>query len=100
MYACEENKRKDPNMGSFILNDFGEVMLELNTKLITCIDMRVEVDERKNEATLKSKEQDIVIGYIHPELIFSLKQNRYLFVVEGNKSFYARRGQLAKVVFC
>ena len=86
-------------MGSFLLNDFGEVLLELNTKLMMCSDMCVEVDELHSEAKLKSDKQDIVIGYVHPELIFPLKQNRYLFVVEGGKNFYMRKGQLAKVVF-
>jgi len=86
-------------MGSFLLNDFGEVLLELNTKLICCSDMCIEVDELHNEAKLKSSMQDIVIGYVHPELLFPLKQNRYLFIVESSKSFFARRGQLAKVVF-
>ena len=86
-------------MGSFLLNDFGEVLLELNTKLMACSDMCLEVDELQNEAKLKSEKQDIVIGRVQQELIFPLKQNRYLFVVEGGKHFYMHKSQLAKVVF-
>ena len=50
-------------------------------------------------AFLKSDEKKIKVGYVHPELIFPLKQNRYLFVVARNNQFYALNSKLCKVVF-
>ncbi|MBQ8751108.1 MAG: hypothetical protein IJZ30_05685 [Alphaproteobacteria bacterium] len=86
-------------MGSFLLNDMGEVLLELNVKMDFDVDLLLEVNEGKHKAILKNAEQSFVIDFIHPELIVPLKQNRYLFVVERNNQFYAINSKLAKVVF-
>ena len=86
-------------MGSFLLNDMGEVLLELNVKMNFDIDMLLEINEEKNEAVLKNAGESFLIGFVHPELIIPLKQNRYLFVVEHNNQFYALNSKLAKVVF-
>ena len=86
-------------MGTFLLNDVGEVLLEIKTKLDIGVDATLEVDEVKETAFLISNEKKIKVGYVHPELIFPLKQNRYLFVVERNNQYYALNSKLAKVIF-
>lgn len=86
-------------MGCFLLNEFGEVMLELKSGLHFCADMRLEVNEEKQSAVLKSDSGSFKIDFVHPELILPLKKNRYLFVVERNNQFYAMNSKLAKVVF-
>jgi len=86
-------------MGTFLLNDIGEVLLEIKAKLDMSSDITLEVDEVKEIAFLKSDEKKIKVGYVHPELIFPLKQNRYLFVVARNNQFYALNSKLCKVVF-
>ncbi len=86
-------------MGCFLLNEFGEVLLELKSGLRFCPDMRLEVNEETQSAELKSADSSFKIDFVHPELMLPLKQNRYLFVVERNNQFYALNTQLAKVVF-
>ncbi len=86
-------------MGCFLLNEFGEVLLELKSGLRFSPDMRLEVNEEKQSAELKSADASFKIDFVHPELMLPLKQNRYLFVVERNNQFYALNTQLAKVVF-
>ncbi|MBR5154501.1 MAG: hypothetical protein IKW58_02115 [Alphaproteobacteria bacterium] len=86
-------------MGTFLLNDIGEVLLELNFRMSLDVDLSLEIDELNKEAILKNAEEKIKIGYVHPELIIPLKQNRYLFVVERNNQFYALNSKLCKVVF-
>ena len=81
-------------MGTFLLNDIGEVLLELNFKMNFGLDLSLEIDEYKKEAFLKNEEKKIKVGYIHPELIVPLKQNRYLFVVDRNNQFYAINSKL------
>lgn len=86
-------------MGCFLLNEFGEVMLELKSGLRFCADMRLEVNEESQSAVLKSDGGSFKIDFVHPELMLPLKKNRYLFVVERNNQFYATNSKLAKVVF-
>ena len=86
-------------MGTFLLNDIGEVLLEIKTKLDIGVDATLEIDEAKEIAFLVSNEKKIKVGYVHPELIVPLKQNRYLFVVARNNQFYALNSRLCRVVF-
>lgn len=86
-------------MGCFLLNEFGEVLLELKSGLRFSADMRLEVNEATQSAELKSDNASFKIDFVHPTLMLPLKQNRYLFVVERNNQFYAINSQLAKVVF-
>lgn len=86
-------------MGTFLLNDIGEVLLEIKTKLDIGVDATLEIDEDKEIAFLVSNEKKIKVGYVHPELIVPLKQNRYLFVVTRNNQFYALNSRLCRVVF-
>ena len=82
-------------MGCFLLNELGEVLLELASGL----DLRLEINEEAQSAVLKSENDCFTVGYVHEELLLPLKQNRYLFVVERNNQFYAMKSKLAKVVF-
>ena len=86
-------------MGTFLLNDIGEVLLEIKTKLEIGVDATLEIDEDKEIAFLVSNEKKIKVGYVHPELIVPLKQNRYLFVVARSNQFYALNSRLCRVVF-
>lgn len=86
-------------MGCFLLNELGEVLLELKSGLRFCTDMRLEVNEANQSAELKSDGDSFKIDFVHPELMLPLKQNRYLFVIERNNQFYAINSKLAKVVF-
>lgn len=86
-------------MGVFLLNDLGEVLLEIASGLDIKKDLCLEVNEQEKSALLKNEEQSFKIDYIHDELILPLKKNRYLFVVERNNQFYAINSALAKVVF-
>lgn len=86
-------------MGCFLLNELGEVLLELKSGLRFCADMRLEVNEENQSAELKSDGCSFKIDFVHPELMLPLKQNRYLFVIERNNQFYAINSKLAKVVF-
>ncbi len=86
-------------MGSFLLNEAGEVLLEIKSGLDFHFDIRLEVDEEKQSAVLKSADESFAIDFVHPDLILPLKKNRYLFVVERNNQFYAINSKLAKVVF-
>lgn len=86
-------------MGSFLLNEFGEVLLEVKSGLDFCFDVCLEVNEEKQSAVLKSAGKSFVIEFVHQDLILPLKRNRYLFVVERNNQFYAINSKLAKVVF-
>lgn len=86
-------------MGTFLLNDIGEVLLEFQSKVFFGEDLLLEIDEQKEEAFLKDDLHRIKVGYIHPEVIIPLKQNRYLFVVNRNNQFYVLDSRLCKVVF-
>ena len=86
-------------MGNFLLNDFGEVLLEINTKMIFSEDLCLEINEAEKKAVLKNAGNEFMINYVHEELMVPLKQNRYLFVVERNNQYYALNSKLAKVVF-
>ncbi len=87
-------------MGCFLLNELGEVLLELKSDwLETGSDMCLEVNEAKQTAVLKKGQEKFQIDFVHPELMLPLKMHRYLFVVERNNEFYAKKSQLAKVVF-
>ncbi len=86
-------------MGCFLLNELGEVLLEIASGLDFCADLRLEINEEKHSAVLKSEDNTFPIGFVHEELMLPLKKNRYLFVVERNNQFFALKSKLAKVVF-
>lgn len=86
-------------MGCFLLNDLGEVLLELKAHFNLGKDLCLEVNEKEQTAVLKNAEEEVKIDFVHEELMFPLKRYRYLFVVERNNQFYALKSQLAKVVF-
>lgn len=86
-------------MGNFLLNELGEVLLEIQSHLDFGADMCLEVNETSQTAMLKSLDKKFKIDYVHPELMLPLKSCRYLFVVERNNQFYAIKSRLAKVVF-
>jgi hypothetical protein len=86
-------------MGNFLLNELGEVLLEIQSHLDFGADMCLEVNENSQTAILKSLDKKFNIDFVHPELIMPLKSHRYLFVVERNNQFYAIKSRLAKVVF-
>lgn len=86
-------------MGVFLLNDFGEVLLEIASGFGFQQDILLEVNEVSQSAVLKSENNSFKIDYVHHELMLPLKRNRYLFVVERNNQFYAINSKLAKVVF-
>lgn len=86
-------------MGCFLMNDFGEVLLELASGLNFQTDLRLEIDETAQQAVLKSDNESFKVGFVHEDLLLPLKRNRYLFVVERNNQFYAMKSKLAKVVF-
>ena len=86
-------------MGNFLLNEFGEVLLEIKSGLNFDDNVCLEVNEKKQTAVLKSDNGQIKIDFVHEELMLPLKMRRYLFVVERNNQFYLSKSQLAKVVF-
>ncbi|MCM1323849.1 MAG: hypothetical protein NC218_06775 [Acetobacter sp.] len=86
-------------MGCFLLNELGEVLLELASGLDFRSDLRLEIDEEAQSAVLKSENGSFTVGFVHRDLLLPLKKNRYLFVVERNNQFYAMKTKLAKVVF-
>ena len=86
-------------MGCFLLNELGEVLLELKSGLRFSADMRLEVNEAAHSAVLRSAAESFAIDFVHEDLMLPLKRNRYLFVVERNNQFYAINSKLAKVVF-
>lgn len=86
-------------MGCFLLNDLGEVLLEIASGLDFHTDLRLEVSEEGHFAVLRSEDKSFRIDFVHDELMLPLKKNRYLFVVERNNQFYALKSKLAKVVF-
>ena len=86
-------------MCNFLLNDFGEVVLEINAKINLTEDMCLEINEIEKKAILKNAGNEFMIEYVHDELMVPLKQNRYLFVVERNNQYYALNSKLAKVIF-
>lgn len=89
-----------PAMSCFLMNEQGEVMLEMHSGLRLDTDMRLEINEAAQTAVLKSADGGrFEIEFVHEELMFPLKKNRYLFVVERNNQFYALKSKLAKVVF-
>ena len=86
-------------MGNFLLNELGEVLLEVQSHLEFGADMCLEVHETSHTAILKSLGKMFNIDFVHQDLMMPLKSHRYLFVVERNNQFYATKSQLAKVVF-
>ena len=86
-------------MGSFLLNEFGEVLLEVQSGLSFDEDIFLEVDEKEQTALLRSQHQKFPIDYVHKALMLPLKMHRYLFVVERNNHFFATNSKIAKVVF-
>lgn len=86
-------------MGCFLLNELGEVLLEIKSGLGFGADMRLEVNESAQSAVLRSAAESFAIDFVHEEFMLPLKRNRYLFVVERNNQFYAMNSKLAKVVF-
>ena len=86
-------------MGNFLLNELGEVLLEIQSHLEFGADLCLEVHEKSQTGVLKSLGKNFDIDFIHQELIMPLKRCRYLFVVERNNQFYALKSRLAKVVF-
>ena len=86
-------------MGVFLLNDFGEVLLEIASGFNFQHDILLEVNELAQSAVLKSEDRSFNIDFVHRELMLPLKRNRYLFVVERNNQFYAINSRLCKVVF-
>lgn len=86
-------------MGCFLLNELGEVLLEIKSGFDFKHDLCLEVDEKAQTAILKSEGGEIAIDFVHEELMYPLKMRRYLFVVERNNQFYAIKSRLAKVVF-
>ena len=91
--------KKENTMGNFLLNEFGEVLLEVQSGLSFDDDICLEVDEQEQTALLRSKNEKFPIDYVHKALMLPLKMHRYLFVVERNNQFYAIKSELAKVVF-
>ena len=86
-------------MGCFLLNDLGEVLLELASGLNFQSDLRLEINEKAQSAVLKTEDDSYAVGFVHEDLLLPLKRNRYLFVVERNNQFYAMKSKLANVVF-
>lgn len=86
-------------MGCFLLNELGEVLLEVMSGFDFKTDICLEVNEKDQTAVLKSQNKSFNIDFVHQELMLPLKQNRYLFVVERNQWFYATKSALAKVKF-
>lgn len=86
-------------MGCFLLNELGEVLLEVMSGLDFQADLCLEVNEKAQTAVLKSLQKTFNIEFVHPELMLPLKMKRYLFVVERNSLFYATKSRMAKVIF-
>ncbi|MBO5284412.1 MAG: hypothetical protein J6B00_00890 [Alphaproteobacteria bacterium] len=86
-------------MGCFLLNEMGEVMLELVSGLDFAMDMRLEINEDEQIAVLKSGNESVEVGFVHEDLMLALKMRRYLFVAERNNAFFLKKSKLAKVVF-
>lgn len=86
-------------MGNFLLNELGEVLLEIKSELRIKDDACLEVNEKKQTAVLRCGNGEIAIDFVHEALMLPLKMRRYLFVVERNNQFFTIKSQLAKVVF-
>ncbi|MBO5284808.1 MAG: hypothetical protein J6B00_02920 [Alphaproteobacteria bacterium] len=86
-------------MGCFLLNEMGEVLLELVSGLNFAMDMRLEINEGEQSAVLKSGNESVEVGFVHEDLMLALKMRRYLFVAERNNAFFLKNSKLAKVVF-
>lgn len=86
-------------MGCFLLNEMGEVLLELISGLDFNVDIRLEINEGEQSAVLKSGEKSVEVGFVHDDLMLALKMRRYLFVAERNNAFFHTNSKLAKVVF-
>lgn len=86
-------------MGFFLLNEMGEVLLELVSGLNFAMDMRLEINEGEQSAVLKSGNESVEVGFVHEDLMLALKMRRYLFVAERNNAFFLKNSRLAKVVF-
>lgn len=63
-------------MGCFLLNELGEVLLELASGLDFRADLRLEIDENEHEAFLRSDKQSFKVGFVHEDLLLPLKRNR------------------------
>ena len=86
-------------MGCFLLNELGEVLLEVMSGLDFRSNLCLEVDEKAQTAVLKNKDKSYKIDFVHEELMLPLKMNKYLYVVEQNNLFSATKSALAKVRF-
>ena len=86
-------------MGVFLLNDNGELLLEINDRISFGDSLFLEINQARSEALLVNENQKIKVGYVHPEVMLFLKKNRYLFVVERTNQFYALNSKLANVMF-
>ncbi len=86
-------------MSAFLLNDNGELLLEISDNISFGDSLFLEINQAHHEALLINEQQKIKVGYVHPEVMFFLKKNRYLFVVERTNQFYALNSKLAKVMF-
>lgn len=86
-------------MGCFLLNELGEVLLEISSGWRFDGDLKLEVNEENQSAVLKNNDKSFNIDFVHQELMLPLKKNRYLFVVERSNQFLALHSCLAKVVF-
>jgi len=86
-------------MGCFLLNELGEVLLEVMSGLDFSSGICLEVDEKAQTAVLKNKDKSFRIDFVHEELMLPLKMNKYLYVVEQNNLFSATKSALAKVRF-
>lgn len=86
-------------MGCFLLNEFGDVMLEVASGLDFQKDWVLEIKENEQLAVLQSENGYFEVGFVHKELIAPLKKKRYIFVVERNDQFYATYHKLTKLVF-
>ena len=86
-------------MSAFLLNNAGELLLEINDTISFDGSLCLEVNPEYSEAILRNRDEKINIGYVHPEVLLFLKRNRYLCVVKCSSKFYALNSKLANVVF-
>lgn len=61
-------------MGCFLLNELGEVLLEIKSGLGFGADMRLEVNESAQSAVLRSAAESFAIDFVHEELMLPLKE--------------------------
>lgn len=86
-------------MSVFLLNDEEEILLEIDEDISLSGDIFLEINLRTNEAILKNKNQKNDIGYVHPEVMFYLKKNKYLFVINRSNKCFALNYKQIDVLF-